>query len=417
MSIAIRQMIGPAKARLLSYIQEVDQILMRDGEGSQERLLFIRDAKKLRKQLDRVIQLIAEQNDKWTKYMADRPTKDERDAATAEYTDFNSGEDSFTSVLDKGREAFDKLESGIEDEASTFSIMGDNAEVRRPAATADERTNASFLTEDMDMNIGGHDANAPHLTRPSATAAPHYQNIPPPQSAINLGPINLLRFNGDREKWAAFWDMFDVAVHSTCKSDIEKYSRLLSHLDGEAEKLVRGYNFNSATYQVVVQALKDRYGLNHVLADDLQAELMTLPAAKETTDSLRKTSDSIERICRQLKQLGTSDEHPLLRTTIKSKFPRSFLSKLAEREQLADGRWSVTQLRRGIQDVIAVREEVQRNVDALKETSHKPEPRDPKRSDEQRAESLNKAERSPSLRRKIGATKNVNQVQSQQSKL
>ncbi|KAI1712233.1 putative peptidase (DUF1758) domain-containing protein [Ditylenchus destructor] len=91
-----------------------------------------------------------------------------------------------------------------------------------------------------------------------------------------------------------------------------------------------------------------------------------LPKASDATTSLRATSDAIERICRQLKSLGQSDDHPIVTTTIKSKLPTSVLTKLVEKEHAAGKKWNASELRQGLQNILAVKEEVQRTTQSMK---------------------------------------------------
>ncbi|KAI1698172.1 hypothetical protein Ddc_19266 [Ditylenchus destructor] len=106
-----------------------------------------------------------------------------------------------------------------------------------------------------------------------------------------------------------------------------------------------------------------------------------LPKASDGTTSLRATSEAIERICRQLKSMGQSEDHPIVTTTIKSKLPTSVLTKLIEKEHASGKKWNASELRLGLQDILAVKEEVQRTTQAMKTSpieDHKKE----KRSDE-----------------------------------
>ncbi|KAI1700028.1 phlebovirus glycoprotein g2 domain-containing protein [Ditylenchus destructor] len=125
------------------------------------------------------------------------------------------------------------------------------------------------------------------------------------------------------------------------------------------------------------------------LAEDLQAALIMLPKASDTTASLRATSEAIERICRQLKSLGQSEDHPILTTTIKSKLPTSVLTKLVENERRAGKKWNATELRQGLQDILAVKEEVQRTAQAMKSSTedHKKEKRPEKSRKREQTES------------------------------
>ncbi|KAI1697100.1 phlebovirus glycoprotein g2 domain-containing protein [Ditylenchus destructor] len=138
-----------------------------------------------------------------------------------------------------------------------------------------------------------------------------------------------------------------------------------------------------------VDLLKARYGNKSALAEDLQAALIMLPKASDTTASLRATSEAIERICRQLKSLGQSEDHPILTTTIKSKLPTSVLTKLVENERRAGKKWNATELRQGLQDILAVKEEVQRTAQAMKSSTdeHKKEKRPEKSRKREQTES------------------------------
>ncbi|KAI1699024.1 hypothetical protein Ddc_18776 [Ditylenchus destructor] len=98
---------------------------------------------------------------------------------------------------------------------------------------------------------------------------------------FQLPPIKMLRFDGNRADWAAFWDMFNVGVHSRMMSRIEKYTRLLSLLFGEAERFIKGYPYSADAYPLVIEALKKRYGQKDVLAENLQAELLNMPPAQD----------------------------------------------------------------------------------------------------------------------------------------
>ncbi|KAI1722128.1 phlebovirus glycoprotein g2 domain-containing protein [Ditylenchus destructor] len=125
--------------------------------------------------------------------------------------------------------------------------------------------------------------------------------------------------------------------------------------------------------------LKRRFGNRQAISEMLQSELIALPKATDAIQSLRTLSESIERICRQMHSMRLSDEHPIMATTIKSKLPYSVMTKLVERERAEGGNWNTAKLRQGIQEIIAVREEVQRSTGMARSApptnSHKDTPR------------------------------------------
>ncbi|KAI1712841.1 pao retrotransposon peptidase domain-containing protein [Ditylenchus destructor] len=421
MSAPFRQLIGPAKSRLQRYTTEVDDLLLDNRPEDEDQHLFLRDARLLKTRLVNVIALLSEQNNRWQQYIAGLPTA-EKAAANQEYSDFDTGEDAFTIVLDHGREALDTLQAAIDDETSQTATeqLLQNITATIPNRHTPTNRTASLLSEDLGPlpQNPTYSAPQPNQTNEGLFQSPANYNrglfqptnersgglfqLPANESdnLFQLPPIKMLRFNGNRADWASFWDMFNVGVHSRMMPRIEKYTRLLSLLYGEAEQLVKGYPYSAEAYPLVIDALKEEYGQTSVLAENLQAELMTMPQAQDNAESLKKTSQAIDRICRQMKLLGHSDEHPLLATTIKAKFPRSVVTKVVDKHILSATPPSVAQLRQDIKLIIASREEVQRTLHAMK-------PEQPKK-DEPRRPELKRATRSTEQARAFSVTEKKN---------
>ena len=98
---------------------------------------------------------------------------------------------------------------------------------------------------------------------------------------------------------------------------------------------------------------------------------MNLPIASDSTHSLRSISESVDRICRQLKQLKFATENPFILTTIKSKLPRSILTRLIEYER-SKPKWTSDDLRDSLRNIIAIREDVMRSMSSNKQNEHSP---------------------------------------------
>uniref|UniRef100_A0A915ED89 7TM GPCR serpentine receptor class x (Srx) domain-containing protein n=1 Tax=Ditylenchus dipsaci TaxID=166011 RepID=A0A915ED89_9BILA len=329
---------------------EVKQLLQNRNEDDEQ--LFQAEARSLRSRLINVINLLDRQNTKWAKYIADQPTPAERETANQEYLAQTEQDDSFTAALDRGREALESLEAEIRDELSTATgaTTPPNGDLIQP-----NQEDQHFLSDDLSsLNL--------HPNRRQVQA-------PTAQAQVRLPTMQMIYFDGSPQNWSAFYEMFTSTIGNQPIGDVQKLLYLLSLLQGEAKASIQGFAVSSANYPIVLQYLKDRFGQTKVLAETLQAELITMPSAKETIDSLRKTSEAIERICRQLKQLGHSDEHPLMSTTIKSKFPKQILLKIAEKEAHLGIKFTVSQLRDNLQQVISIKAEVQRSTQLLKEDS------------------------------------------------
>ena len=112
--------------------------------------------------------------------------------------------------------------------------------------------------------------------------------------------------------------------------NIRKMSYLLTFLQGPAKELIAGFVLSNENYARALDLLKSRYGDDRVITEALEAELMNLHSATESSHSLRSLVDSIERICRQLEAYGHVDSFPFVSTAIKSKLPQQIVVKLIE---------------------------------------------------------------------------------------
>ncbi|KAI1696243.1 Zinc knuckle family protein [Ditylenchus destructor] len=380
MSAPFRQLIGPAKSRLQRYTTEVEDLLLdnrpaslpprcpstedqiKTTDGSSTSLAFRKSDK--------------QQQTRNTATSIQEKTHSPSYWTTEEKKRLNQSTEFLSAPL------LDTLQAAIDDETSqtaTEQLLQNITATIPNRHTPTNRTAESLLSEDLGPlpQNPSYSVPQPNQTNEGLFQSPPDYNrglfqptnersgglfqLPANESdnLFHLPPIKMLRFNGNRADWESFWDMFNVGVHSRKMPRIEKYTRLLSLLYGEAEQPVKGYPYSAEAYPLVIDALKEKYRQTSVLVENLQAELMTMPQAQDNAESLKKTSQAIDRICRQMKLLGHSDEHPLLATTIKAKFPRSVVTK-------------------DIKLIIASREEVQRTLHAMKpEQPKKDEPRRP----------------------------------------
>jgi len=212
-------------------------------------------------------------------------------------------------------------------------------------------------------------------TEPAKKATEQAINGAPPHTAppgrghgqdVRLPKLELPTFNGNPLEWQSFWQIFESAVDSQRIPNVQKINYLFSRLKDAAYRAVEGYAVTNDNYPLVVEALKNRFGADKVLTEALEAELINLPHANESVASLRATSEAIDRICRQFLQLGKDENSAMFLTTVKSKLPRNVLRELIKAERTTIIPWTMKDLRKELQDIIAIREEVGRCANAIK---------------------------------------------------
>jgi len=167
-----------------------------------------------------------------------------------------------------------------------------------------------------------------------------------------------------------------------------KCTYLLGALQGEAEAAVASYEPTEENYPEVLRVLKERFGDSKLVKSALEAELINLPHTGDSIKAMRKTSEDIERICRQFVQLGGDEDGGMFLTTAKSKYPEHVLTELAKEEytwklqkKLADPaiggdvKWSMADFREGLKRYLAIREEVAQCVKSVKAPARQEAPK------------------------------------------
>ena len=98
-----------------------------------------------------------------------------------------------------------------------------------------------------------------HKLNEAITLALPQTPIPAPRPVgIKLPKLNIKKFDGDITEWSSFWDIFEASVHKrTDLEGIEKFTYLKGLLEGDALKLVQGFNLEAQYYDEVVKLLQD----------------------------------------------------------------------------------------------------------------------------------------------------------------
>ncbi|XP_062538048.1 uncharacterized protein LOC134206364 [Armigeres subalbatus] len=145
-----------------------------------------------------------------------------------------------------------------------------------------------------------------NLSRPFADAQTSGGQFP---FEVRLPTISLPVFKGDRKQWASFKDLYESCIHSRNIKDSVKLQYLLSHLDGEAKKLVSAFTVTDANYVEVWDRLNEFYDKKKYTVAALIKEFFDQPPI--TTPSLvglRKLVSTSDEVVRQLKALGEEYE-------------------------------------------------------------------------------------------------------------
>ncbi|CAC5412912.1 unnamed protein product [Mytilus coruscus] len=148
------------------------------------------------------------------------------------------------------------------------------------------------------------------------------------QAAVQLPKLQIMGYNGDKQKFKEFWDQFEVTVHKNTKlSNVEKISYLKSKLHGTAQSAIPGLQLSNENYDVAIDILKDRFG-------DIQ--------------------NAIERNLRSLEALNQNIDQDVFISMITTRLPEAVLVHLEI--QKGSDKWAVEKLRDLLKSYIAARE-------------------------------------------------------------
>lgn len=123
---------------------------------------------------------------------------------------------------------------------------------------------------------------------------------------VKLPDIKLEKFSGDPLQWTIFWDMFRTSIHDRKDLAIPaKFHYLLSQLEGEAAKLLSGFENTSAEYSEAIELLQTTYGKPKTLIKARLNALFDLKSPQPNSSSLSDFRATYEGHLRALKSLGT----------------------------------------------------------------------------------------------------------------
>ena len=152
---------------------------------------------------------------------------------------------------------------------------------------------------------------------------------------IKLLKISLPRFNGEVTKFPTFWQSFDCAVNQNPGvSSVQKFSYLLSLLDGQAFRALQGLEITEENYEHAIEILNSRFGNKQQIINEHMSALLRLQShPNEKVSYLRYILDSIIIYVRGLDSLGMPSERygSLLIPIVMNRMPKEITSQVARK--------------------------------------------------------------------------------------
>ena len=179
------------------------------------------------------------------------------------------------------------------------------------------------------------------------------QPHPPPQAppraptaTVRLPKLHIPKFSGALCDWTAFWEVFYTSVHnSTALSSVEKFSYLVSLLEGSALQTIKGMPITDANYEAAIVAMQSRYGNKQALVNAHMEKLFNVrPVNSGDVRALRSFYDYVMVQIRSLEGAGVGREsfNSLLLPLLLNKLPSFLKLKLAN--VCKDQEWQLTDL-------------------------------------------------------------------------
>ena len=137
----------------------------------------------------------------------------------------------------------------------------------------------------------------------------------------------------------------------------------MSKLIGEAKCSVAGILLSNENYAVVVELLKERYGDTQTNVTSHYTVLINLKSASNTVRRLRGIYNDIEKHLRSLLALEQDINQDIFISIITTKLPKDVLIQL-EVQKRARNKWTVTELRKRLNDYVAARERAEQQSGA-----------------------------------------------------
>lgn len=131
-----------------------------------------------------------------------------------------------------------------------------------------------------------------------------------PTKLVKLPNLTLPKFDGDPLKWSKFWDMFRTTIHvRTDISSTAKFQYLVAQLEGEASRLLSGFDQTDREYDEALNLLCSTYGKKRLLVQARLGALFDLSTPVPTAAGISDYRSCFEGHLRALKALDCDIEN------------------------------------------------------------------------------------------------------------
>uniref|UniRef100_A0A914MXF2 CCHC-type domain-containing protein n=1 Tax=Meloidogyne incognita TaxID=6306 RepID=A0A914MXF2_MELIC len=336
MSGVIRQSMAPALTRLRGYLDELRPILDAQ-ERTEEGLEFLRN---ILVKIKRTVNKLEEKANQWQGYIRGLPA-DDRAAEEQIQAGFSSNGQHYAVWIDNAYEAIADIEILFANES-------------------EESSSQSAFSVELGVGQNRMNESRRHQVPKAENEVRENYFIP-----THLPKTRLAEFYGDSLTWPEFWQAFTRTVDCLEIDPGLKAHYLIQSLRGKAKRAAMGYRPIAEHYEPLKDALKRQFGNEKAIRDTLHAELISLPMANESVYSLRSYLEEVERICRSLTAMGKVEDESIVMMAIKNKLPRSIVLELLKKEKENKMDWKVENLRKCLEEIVALREEAQRCVQSF----------------------------------------------------
>uniref|UniRef100_A0A0M3JAV2 Retrotrans_gag domain-containing protein n=1 Tax=Anisakis simplex TaxID=6269 RepID=A0A0M3JAV2_ANISI len=155
----------------------------------------------------------------------------------------------------------------------------------------------------------------------------------------------------------SFWDQFENLINQQTIPDSIKFTHLLSLLEGEAKSALEGIPVTNENYQEAVTILKNRFGNMQTVRRILYSRIQNLTKCSHDLESIKQFADTLEKTCRQLRNIDENPDQTALIFVVQEKLPYELVEELVKSKPVNDS-WTMATLQNSLKQYIAVKEEV-----------------------------------------------------------
>ena len=172
-------------------------------------------------------------------------------------------------------------------------------------------------------------------------------------TSVKLPYIHLIKFSGNPLDYTKFWELFNTSIHK--RTDLDKTSKmhyLITQLEGDAARLLSGFDTTEKAYEEAIELLQEPYGDKKKLIRSRLNAIFEMTSPEPTEESLSSFRANYEGHLRALGTLGcnVTDSGYVFAEILLRKLPpitKDHINRTNKTES-----WDLSDLRKAISDEI-----------------------------------------------------------------